>query len=94
MVHNRYSQKIFAQHCLTFYLAAFSKAMSSGDHVATSPLMTPKGYGTYMAILGLLEFLVPLTSVGLLPTLRKFVPEIATTGNMDQLTGFISKVLA
>ena len=46
-------------------------------------------YGAYMALWGLVETLVPLSSLGLLEAVRRFMPELATKGSKRALVSFL-----
>lgn len=48
-------------------------------------LLAPSDYGTYLVLWGLLELLRPLVSLGLLPALQQFLPEMAIHGQPHQL---------
>lgn len=46
-------------------------------------------YGAYMALWGILEMLVPLSSLGLLEAVRRFLPDLATRGSSANLRAFV-----
>lgn len=51
--------------------------------------LAPKDYGVYMTMWGLIELFVPLSGLGLLQAVQRFLPEIAQHGNIQNLRTFI-----
>lgn len=52
-------------------------------------LMRPADYGAYMALWGIVEMLVPLSSLGLLEATRRFLPDLATRGSAEGVRSFV-----
>lgn len=50
-------------------------------------------YGVYMTILGMVEMMVPLSSLGLLEANRRFLPELATRGSSTSIKSFVIRML-
>jgi len=56
-------------------------------------LLDPVGYGVYMILWGLVELGSPLTSLGLLPAVQRFLPELAERGTPQRLRRFVAQLL-
>ncbi|MCG7965159.1 MAG: hypothetical protein JAY63_01055 [Candidatus Thiodiazotropha taylori] len=56
--------------------------------------MSEIDYGAYMTLLGLIEFLVPLTSFGLIEVIRRYIPDVSENSTTKHLKELIYKVLA
>lgn len=54
----------------------------------------PTEYGAYMLILGIVEVCHPLSSLGLLPTVQQFLPEMALHARSVQLRRFVALMTA
>jgi len=52
-------------------------------------LLTPTDYGAYMVLWGMVEMMVPLSSLGMLEAVRRFLPELAERGAPGVLVKFI-----
>ncbi len=52
-------------------------------------LFAPDDYGAYMAIWGVVELLVPLSSFGLLEAVRRFMPDLASRGSVTGVRVFV-----
>lgn len=52
-------------------------------------LLAPADYGAYMALWGMVEMLVPLSSLGLLEAVRRFLPDLATRGSARGVRAFV-----
>jgi O-antigen/teichoic acid export membrane protein len=50
-------------------------------------------YGVYMVLLGLVDLCLPLSSLGLLPTVQQFLPEMALHASAAQLRRFVRVML-
>lgn len=55
----------------------------------TVRLLAPADYGAYMVLLGIIEVCRPLSSLGLLPALQQFLPEMALHATRPQLVRFV-----
>ncbi len=56
-------------------------------------VMSKADYGAYMALLGLIEVMVPLTSFGLFEIARRYIPEITESSKKEDLSKFIVRLL-
>lgn len=52
-------------------------------------LLESADYGAYMVLWGMVEMMVPLSSLGMLEAVRRFLPELATRGTSDALKKFV-----
>lgn len=52
-------------------------------------LLAGDDYGAYMTLWGLVELLVPLSSLGLLDAVRRYLPDLATRGSTAAVRGFV-----
>lgn len=52
-------------------------------------LLGSSDYGAYMVLWGLVEMMVPLSSLGMLEAVRRFLPELAVRGAPDALKKFV-----
>ncbi|MBN1008733.1 lipopolysaccharide biosynthesis protein [Amphritea pacifica] len=52
-------------------------------------LFTSTDYGAYMVLWGMTEMMVPLSSLGLLEAVRRFLPELAARGTADSVKSFV-----
>lgn len=52
-------------------------------------LLPQTDYGAYMVLLGIVEICRPLSSLGLLPTVQQFLPEMALHASRAQLHAFV-----
>lgn len=52
-------------------------------------LLLPADYGAYMALWGMLELLVPLSSLGLLEAVRRYMPDLAMRGTASGVRVFV-----
>ncbi len=52
-------------------------------------LLIPADYGTYMVLWGMVEMMVPLSSLGMLEAVRRFLPELAARGAPGALLRFV-----
>ena len=51
--------------------------------------LAPADYGAYMALWGMVELLSPLSSLGLLESTRRFLPDLATRGSTRAVRAFV-----
>lgn len=52
-------------------------------------LLAPGDYGAYMILWGMVEMMVPLTSLGMLEAVRRYLPDLAARGAPGALRGFV-----
>lgn len=52
-------------------------------------LLAPADYGAYMILWGMVEMMVPLSSLGMLETVRRYLPDLAARGAPGALPGFL-----
>jgi O-antigen/teichoic acid export membrane protein len=52
-------------------------------------LLAPGDYGAYMILWGMVEMMVPLTSLGMLEAVRRYLPELAAHGAPGALSAFV-----
>lgn len=88
-----YSGKRFRQAIQHFLLGRTAQAIAS--FILTLwlvRLLLPIDYGTYMVLWGMIEMMVPLSSLGLLDAVRRYLPEMATSGASGDLIGFVHRM--
>ncbi|MCE7914334.1 MAG: hypothetical protein DYH15_06510 [Nitrosomonas sp. PRO4] len=88
-----YSGKRFRQAIQHFLLGRTAQAIAS--FILTLwlvRLLIPIDYGTYMVLWGMIEMMVPLSSLGLLDAVRRYLPEMATKGASGDLIGFVHRM--
>lgn len=56
-------------------------------------VMSKSDYGAYMALLGLIEVMVPLTSFGLIEITRRYIPELAERSTKKDLSKFLVRII-
>ena len=52
-------------------------------------LLIPADYGAYMVLWGMVEMMMPLSSLGMLEAVRRFLPELAARGAPGVLIRFV-----
>ncbi len=81
-MENLYSSKRFRSALRAFLLGRAAQGVVSFlITLWLVRLLAPNDYGAYMALWGLTEMLVPLSSLGLLEAVRRFLPELAARGS-------------
>lgn len=68
---------------------AAQAAATIGLTLLTVRLLSPDDYGAYMIVWGLVELATPITSLGLLPAVQRFLPEFAAHGTRAGLMRFV-----
>lgn len=53
--------------------------------LATVRLLDQSDYGAYMLVWGLVEFAMPVTSLGLLPAAQRYLPDLAVQGSVGEV---------
>ena len=53
-------------------------------------LLGASDYGAYMVLWGMVEMMVPLSSLGMLEAVRRFLPELAVRGEPEALKKFVA----
>ena len=53
-------------------------------------ILSPSDYGAYMVLWGMVEMLMPLSSLGMIEGVRRFLPELAERGAPGLLSKFVS----
>ena len=87
---NLYSGKRFRQAIQHFLLGRTAQAIAF--FILTLwlvRLLDPADYGAYMVLWGMVEMMVPLSSLGMLEAVRRFLPELATRGAPGVLIKFV-----
>ena len=85
-----YSGKRFRRAILHFLLGRTAQALASLMLTLwLVRLLIPTDYGIYMVLWGMVEMMVPLSSLGMLEAVRRFLPELATRGAPGALTWFV-----
>lgn len=85
-----YSGKRFRQAIQHFLLGRTAQAIAF--FVLTLwlvRLLEPTDYGAYMVLWGIVEMMVPLSSLGMLEAVRRYLPELATRGAPGVLIKFV-----
>lgn len=79
----------FRKSLRDYVLGRFGQGiLALGFTLLTVRVMHPSDYGVYLILLGLSDFIRPLSSLGVLPTLQQFLPEMALHATKDQLLKF------
>lgn len=52
-------------------------------------LLAPADYGVYMILWGMVEMMVPLSSLGMMEAVRRYLPDLAARGAPGALPGFL-----
>ena len=55
-------------------------------------VLNPTDYGAYMTLWGMVELIVPLSSMGLLQAVQRYLPELASRGEPGNLKAFVRGV--
>lgn len=85
-----YSGKRFRQAIQHFLLGKTAQAIASFIFTLwLVRLLVPADYGTYMVLWGMVEMMVPLSSLGMREAVRRFLPELATRGAPGALICFV-----
>lgn len=85
-----YNKKRFRKSLWHFLLGRTAQAVATVVFtVMAVRLMEPLEYGAYMVLWGVIELARPLSSLGLLPALQQYLPELAVTGTRAQLQSFV-----
>lgn len=85
-----YSGKRFRQAIQHFLLGRTAQAIAS--LILTLwlvRLLIPTDYGIYMVLWGMIEMMVPLSSLGMLEAVRRYLPELAARGAPGDLIWFV-----
>lgn len=87
---NLYSGKRFRQAIQHFLLGRTAQGIASFIFTLwLVRLLIPEDYGIYMVLWGMVEMMVPLSSLGMLEAVRRFLPELATRGAPGVLIWFV-----
>ncbi len=85
-----YSGKRFRQAIQHFLLGRTAQAIASFIlTLCLVRLLVPADYGIYMVLWGMVEMMVPLSSLGLRESVRRFLPELASRGAPGALIWFV-----
>jgi O-antigen/teichoic acid export membrane protein len=85
-----YSGKRFRQATQYFLLGRTAQAIASLMLTLwLVRVLAPTDYGIYMVLWGMVEMMVPLSSLGLLEAVRRYLPELATRGAPGELVWFV-----
>ena len=87
---NLYSGKRFRLAVMHFLLGRTAQGIAS--FILTLWLvreLIPADYGVYMVLWGMVDMMMPLSSLGMLEAVRRFLPELATRGAPGVLMRFI-----
>lgn len=85
-----YSGKRFRQAIQHFLLGRTAQVIASFIFTLwLVRLLVPADYGTYMVLWGMVEMMVPLSSLGMLEAVRRFLPELAARGAPGALQCFV-----
>lgn len=88
-----YSRARFQRALKAFLLGRFAQAAAFFTlTLLLVRFFAPDDYGYYMTVWGLVELATPLTSLGLLEAVRRFVPELAAHGSAIGLRQFVWRV--
>ena len=87
---NLYSGKRFRQAIQHFLLGRTAQAIAFfALTLWLVRLLEPTDYGAYMVVWGMVEMMVPLSSLGMLEAVRRYLPELATRGAPGVLIKFV-----
>lgn len=85
-----YSGKRFRQAIQHFLLGRTAQAIAFfALTLWLVRLLEPTDYGAYMVLWGMVEMMVPLSSLGMLEAVRRYLPELATRGAPGVLIKFV-----
>jgi len=85
-----YSGKRFRQAIQHFLLGRTAQAIASFIlTLCLVRLLIPADYGIYMVLWGMVEMMVPLSSLGMREAVRRFLPELAARGAPGALICFV-----
>ncbi len=85
-----YSGKRFRQAIQHFLLGKTAQVIASFIFTLwLVRLLVPADYGTYMVLWGMVEMMLPLSSLGMLEAARRFLPELAARGAPGALQCFV-----
>ena len=85
-----YSGKRFRQAIQHFLLGRTAQAAASLILMLwLVRLLIPADYGAYMVLWGMVEMMMPLSSLGMLEAVRRFLPELAARGAPGVLIRFV-----
>jgi O-antigen/teichoic acid export membrane protein len=87
---NPFGKRQFQRALRYFVVGRSMQAIASISlTLMTVRVLSPNDYGAYMVLWGLIELARPLTSMGLLPALQQFLPEMALHASQAQLRKFL-----
>ncbi|PTQ80235.1 hypothetical protein [Nitrosomonas ureae] len=85
-----YSGNRFRQAIVHYLLGRTAQAISSFIFIIwLVRLLSPIDYGAYMVLWGMVEMMAPLSSLGMLEAVRRFLPELALRGAPSALAWFV-----
>ncbi len=85
-----YTGRRFRKALRYFVVGRAAQAIASVAFLLLAIRLLPPGdYGTYMVILGIVEICRPLSSLGLLPAVQQYLPEMAIHASPGQLRHFV-----
>jgi len=85
-----YSGNRFRQAIVHYLLGRAAQAISSFIFIIwLVRLLSPTDYGAYMVLWGMVEMMAPLSSLGMLEAVRRFLPELALRGAPTALAWFV-----
>jgi len=91
----QYSGKRFRRSLRHFLLGRSAQALATlGLTLLAIRALDGESYGIYMVIWGFVEILGPLTSLGLLPAVQRYLPELAERGSTSSIRRFVASVTA
>jgi O-antigen/teichoic acid export membrane protein len=90
-----YSRDRFRKALRWFVVGRAAQALASIAFLLLAIRVLPAtDYGIYMVLIGLVEVLRPLSSLGLLPAVQQFLPEMALHASARQLRRFVGLATA
>lgn len=88
-MQDSYSGSRFRSALKSFLIGRAAQGLASLLFVVVSVrLLNPRDFGVYMTLWGLLETMVPLSSMGMLEVVRRFLPDIAMRGSRAAVSSF------
>jgi O-antigen/teichoic acid export membrane protein len=94
MSHSPFSGAKFRKAIRYFVVGRAAQAVATlAVTLLAVRFLAPAPYGIYMILWGLVELGSPLTSLGLLPAVQRFLPELAERGTPERLGRFVSSML-
>ncbi len=90
MSRNLYTRQRFRRAVRAFLLGRMAQGVASFLLILwLVRLLEPSDYGAYMVLWGLVEWLQPIGSLGLLEAARRFLPDLATRGSAEYVRAFV-----